>query len=99
MFCLVGDFRITSFRDEWVFNDMELLHRAVAPGVRMSLKLHQDHFTCPDEYDDPAVLYEAIVSHEEKLVISHEGDPAWRQVITSILQSSQVNQSGIKSII
>jgi len=36
-----GDFRITSSRDEWVFADMELLRRVVAPGVRMSLKLHQ----------------------------------------------------------
>lgn len=78
-----GDFRITSFRDEWVFNDMELLRRVVAPGVRMSLKLHQDHFTCPDEYDDPCVLYEAIGNHEDKLVISHEGDPAWRQAVLS----------------
>ena len=78
-----GDFRITSFRDEWVFNDMELLRRVVAPAVRMSLKLHQDHFTCPDEYDDPCVLYEAIGHHEEKLVISHEGDPAWRRAVLS----------------
>lgn len=36
-----GDFRITSTRDEWVFQDMEMLRRVVAPGVRMSLKLHQ----------------------------------------------------------
>lgn len=36
-----GDFRITSPRDEWVFADMDLLNRVVAPGVRMSLKLHQ----------------------------------------------------------
>ncbi|XP_077184272.1 pecanex-like protein 3 isoform X1 [Paroedura picta] len=76
-----GDFRITSPRDEWVFADMDLLHHVVAPGVRMSLKLHQDHFTSPDEYDDPAVLYDAITSNEEKMVISHEGDPAWRSAI------------------
>jgi len=36
-----GDLRITSSRDEWVFCDMELLRRVVAPGIRMSLKLHQ----------------------------------------------------------
>uniref|UniRef100_A0A8D2Q5W2 Pecanex-like protein n=1 Tax=Varanus komodoensis TaxID=61221 RepID=A0A8D2Q5W2_VARKO len=78
-----GDFRITSPRDEWVFADMDLLHQVVAPGVRMSLKLHQDHFTSPDEYDDPAVLYDAIRSNEEKMVISHEGDPAWRSAILS----------------
>ena len=40
-----GDFRITSSRDEWVFADMELLRRVVAPGVRMSLKLHQVYVT------------------------------------------------------
>ena len=68
-----GDFRITSVRDEWVFADMELLRKVVAPGIRMSVKLHQDHFTSPDEYDDPHVLYEAISGHEQNLVISHEG--------------------------
>lgn len=36
-----GDFRVTSIRDEWIFSDMELLKKVVAPGVRMSLKLHQ----------------------------------------------------------
>ena len=36
-----GDFRITSPKDEWVFADMDLLRKVVAPGVRMSLKLHQ----------------------------------------------------------
>lgn len=68
-----GDFRITSMRDEWVFFDMELLRKVVAPAVRMSVKLHQDHFMSPDEYDDSCVLYEAISSHEKTLVISHEG--------------------------
>uniref|UniRef100_A0A8C3SYH0 Pecanex-like protein n=1 Tax=Chelydra serpentina TaxID=8475 RepID=A0A8C3SYH0_CHESE len=76
-----GDFRITSPRDEWVFADMDLLHRVVAPGIRMSLKLHQDHFTSPDEYEDLAVLYDAITANEDKMVISHEGDPAWRSAI------------------
>jgi hypothetical protein len=61
-------------RDEWVFCDMELLRKVVAPGVRMSVKLHQDHFMSPDEYDDSSVLYEAITSHEKTLVISHEGE-------------------------
>nr|XP_020642474.1 pecanex-like protein 2 [Pogona vitticeps] len=77
-----GDFRITS-KDEWVFADMDLLHKVVAPAIRMSLKLHQDQFTCPDEYEDPAVLYEAIQSFEEKVMICHEGDPAWRNAVLS----------------
>lgn len=41
----------------------------------------QDQFTCPDEYEDPAVLYEAIQSFEKKVVICHEGDPAWRGAV------------------
>ncbi|XP_059026422.1 pecanex-like protein 2 isoform X2 [Mustela lutreola] len=77
-----GDFRITA-RDEWVFADMDLLHKVVAPAIRMSLKLHQDQFTCPDEYEDPGALYEAIQSFEKKVVICHEGDPAWRGAVLS----------------
>ncbi|XP_074844751.1 pecanex-like protein 2 isoform X1 [Carettochelys insculpta] len=77
-----GDFRITA-KDEWVFADMDLLQKVVVPAVRMSLKLHQDQFTCPDEYEDPAVLYDAIQSFEEKIVICHEGDPAWRRAVLS----------------
>ncbi|XP_042354519.1 pecanex-like protein 1 isoform X1 [Plectropomus leopardus] len=82
-----GDFRITSPRDEWVFADMDLLNRVVAPGVRMSLKLHQDHFTSPDEYEDPMVLYDAITANEEKMLISHEGDPVWRSAILANMPS------------
>uniref|UniRef100_I3JBK1 Pecanex-like protein n=1 Tax=Oreochromis niloticus TaxID=8128 RepID=I3JBK1_ORENI len=82
-----GDFRITSPRDEWVFADMDLLNRVVAPGVRMSLKLHQDHFTSPDEYEDPMVLFDAITANEEKMLISHEGDPVWRSAILANMPS------------
>ncbi|CAB1330505.1 unnamed protein product [Coregonus sp. 'balchen'] len=78
-----GDFRISSVRDEWVFADMELLRKVVVPGIRMSLKLHQDHFTSPDEYDEPVVLFQAISSHQQNLVIAHEGDPAWRSAVLS----------------
>ncbi|KAM9599664.1 LOW QUALITY PROTEIN: pecanex-like protein 3 [Morphnus guianensis] len=74
-----GDFRIIP-RDEWVFADMDLLHRVVAPGVRMALKLHQDHFTSPEEYEEASALYEAVSSHEGRLVISR-GDPAWRAAV------------------
>ncbi|RXM93204.1 Pecanex-like protein 3 [Acipenser ruthenus] len=41
----------------------------------------QDHFTSPDEFEDPVVLYDAITSNEEKMLISHEGDPVWRSAI------------------
>lgn len=42
-----GDFRITSPRDEWIFTDMDLLKKVIAPGVRMSLKLHQVLYAKP----------------------------------------------------
>ncbi|XP_059482533.1 pecanex-like protein 1 isoform X2 [Neocloeon triangulifer] len=78
-----GDFRITSPRDEWIFTDMDLLKKVIAPGVRMSLKLHQDHFMSPDEYEHDEMLHIAIANHEKKLVISHEGDPVWRNAVLS----------------
>ena len=37
----------------------------------------------PDEYDNLVTLYDAIVEHEEQLVISHEGDPSWRTAVLS----------------
>ncbi|TSK22577.1 Pecanex-like protein 2 [Bagarius yarrelli] len=77
-----GDFRIAS-KDEWVFADMDLLQKVVAPAVRMSLKLHQDHFTSLEESEEPAVLYEAISTYRSSLVICDEGDPAWRKAVLS----------------
>lgn len=82
-----GDFRITSIRDEWVFQDMELLRKVVAPSVRMALKLHQDHFMSADEYEDHATLYNVIGTYEKTLVISHEADPTWRNAVLSSVPS------------
>ncbi|XP_046885398.1 pecanex-like protein 1 [Hypomesus transpacificus] len=77
-----GDFRIAT-KDEWVFADMDLLQKVVAPGVRMSLKLHQDHFTCLEETEEASILYEAISNYRGSLVICHESDPAWRKAVLS----------------
>ncbi|XP_028982643.1 pecanex-like protein 1 [Diachasma alloeum] len=78
-----GDFRITSIRDEWVLHDVDLLRSVVAKGVRMALKLHQDHFMSPEQYEEPAALFEAIDNHDRHLVISHEADPLWRNAVLS----------------
>ena len=51
------------------------------------LKIFQDHFTSPDEYDDHEALYNAISSHEDSMVISHEADPAWRNAVLSNVNS------------
>ncbi|CAG10054.1 unnamed protein product [Tetraodon nigroviridis] len=77
-----GDFRIAT-KDEWVFADLDLLQKVVAPAVRMSLKLHQDHFTCLEETEEAPVLYEAIAGYRSSLVICHESDPAWRKAVLS----------------
>ncbi|KAK2578679.1 hypothetical protein KPH14_012167 [Odynerus spinipes] len=78
-----GDFRITSPRDEWVLHDVDLLRSVVAKGVRMALKLHQDHFMSPEQYIESCALYEAIDNHDKNLVISHEADPLWRNAVLS----------------
>lgn len=80
---MAGDFRITSVRDEWVLHDVDLLRSVVAKGVRMALKLHQDHFMSPDSYEEASALYDAIDDHDRNLVISHEADPLWRNAILS----------------
>ncbi|XP_023183372.1 pecanex-like protein 2 [Xiphophorus maculatus] len=77
-----GDFRIAT-KDEWVFTDLDLLQKVVAPAVRMSLKLHQDHFTCLEETEEVSILYEAITNYRSGLVICHESDPAWRKAVLS----------------
>ncbi|CAK8685988.1 unnamed protein product [Clavelina lepadiformis] len=76
-----GDFRITSPKDEWVFVDMNLLQNVIAPGVRMALKLHQDYFSNPEEYDEYDVLYKAVEGYSSNMVITHEGDPEWRKAV------------------
>uniref|UniRef100_A0A669C5E8 Pecanex-like protein n=1 Tax=Oreochromis niloticus TaxID=8128 RepID=A0A669C5E8_ORENI len=76
------DFRIAT-KDEWVFTDLDLLQKVVAPAVRMSLKLHQDHFTCLEETEEASILYEAITNYRSNLVICHESDPAWRKAVLS----------------
>ena len=57
----------------------------------------KDHFTFPDEYDELSVLYDAISSHEQNMVISHEGDPKWRQAVLANTPSLLALRSGVRS--
>lgn len=41
----------------------------------------------PDEYEDPAALYNAISYLQRNIVISHEGDPIWRNAVLSGMPS------------
>ncbi|XP_077139328.1 pecanex-like protein 2 isoform X2 [Ranitomeya variabilis] len=77
-----GHYQISK-EEEWVFADMDLLHTVVSPAIRMALKLHQSQFACPEEFEDPVALYEAIKTFGEKIVICDEEDPAWRSAILS----------------
>ena len=69
--------------------------------MRMSVKLHQDHFMAPDEYEDCSVLYEAISGHEQNLAISHEGkfNPIYRYIwlerLNKIVQHRKLKQSAL----
>ena len=82
-----GDFRISAPRDEWVFYDMDLLKKVIAPSIRMSLKLHQDHFISSEEFEEKEFLFSAIVNYRKEIVISHESDPLWRNAILSNVNS------------
>ncbi|XP_060872940.1 pecanex-like protein 1 [Metopolophium dirhodum] len=82
-----GDFRITSTKDEWIFTDMDLIRKVLTPAIRMSMKLLQNHFMVPDEYEDPAALYSAINYHQQNLVILDERDPVWRNAVLSGMPS------------
>uniref|UniRef100_A0A915DT89 Pecanex-like protein n=1 Tax=Ditylenchus dipsaci TaxID=166011 RepID=A0A915DT89_9BILA len=76
-----GDMRITSSADEWVFTDPEILTKVISPAVRMSLKLHQDHFAAVDDFEEMHLLYARIMQYQSRIFISHEHDPAWREAI------------------
>jgi hypothetical protein len=80
-----GDIRIQSSKDEWVFTDMDILKRIVIPGVRMGLRLHQDHFQ--NDTNDEINLYENLTKFETESVISYEKDPIWRFAVLNSIQS------------
>lgn len=78
-----GDFRVTSSKDDWVFSDMNFMQDVVQPAVRTALKLHQDHFTFPEEFERDDCLYDSIQNNASEIVITHEGDPLWRKSVLS----------------
>jgi len=80
-----GDIRIQSAKDEWVFNDMEILKQIVIPAVRMGLRLHQDHFQ--NDSNDEVSLYDNLVKFDRESVISYERDPVWRYAVLNSVQS------------
>jgi len=80
-----GDIRIQSPKDEWVFNDMEILKQIVIPAVRMGLRLHQDHFQ--NDSNDETSLYENLTKFDSESVISYERDPIWRYAVLNSVQS------------
>ncbi|RNA15810.1 pecanex 1 isoform X3 [Brachionus plicatilis] len=80
-----GDIRIQSSKDEWVFNDMDLLKKIVLPSVRMGLRLHQDHFQ--SDLTDEQSLHESLTKFDQECVICYERDPVWRRAVLSSVPS------------
>jgi len=76
----VGDYRITSANDEWVFSDISILDSCIKPAICMSLRLYQARFTAED-VESPEVVSTLIKKDYKDLVITHEGDPKWRESI------------------
>ena len=80
-----GDVRIQSFKDEWVFADVDILKQVVIRAVRMGLRLHQDHFQ--NEMCDEPTLHENIAKFDAESVIAYERDPVWRRAVLSNVAS------------
>jgi hypothetical protein len=81
----IGDIRIQSTKDEWIFNDMDILKQVVVPSVRMSLRLHQDHFQF-DQIDETS-LFDNLLEYNKNTTITYERDPLWRNAILNNVHS------------
>ena len=80
-----GDIRIQSTKDEWLFNDIELLNSVIIKSVRMALRLHQDHFQF-DQTEDSG-LYDNLYRYENESIITYERDPIWRNAVLNNIPS------------
>eukprot|EP00045_Choanoeca_perplexa_P014502 m.170707 g.170707 ORF g.170707 m.170707 type:complete len:2266 (+) comp16697_c0_seq1:200-6997(+) len=84
-----GTLQPESERDQWmVLADPELLTRVVYRGARMALRLHQDYFLDPEEYNDLSALYDALEDYDSarspmRLTVCHEAEWSWRQGVLS----------------
>ncbi len=64
---------------------MDILNQVVVPSVRMSLRLHQDHFQF-DQINEPS-LFDNLVEYSKNTVITYERDPLWRNAILNNMHS------------
>lgn len=84
---LAGDLRLCSSHDEWAMTHIDELMAVVRRALRFALQLHLDHVqNGPDEYDDPAALYEALELFEPRAgqyCICDEADPQWRDAVVN----------------
>ena len=84
-----GTLQPDSHHDQWmVLADPELLTRVVYRGARMALRLHQDFFLDPEEYNDLSALFEALEDYDSarspmRLTVCHEAEWSWRQSVLS----------------
>ena len=80
-----GDIQIKSSKDEWLMSNIELIQKVIIPGVRMGLRLHQNHFQI--ESSDNGAVLENLMKFESETIISYERDPCWSHWILSNVPS------------
>jgi hypothetical protein len=80
-----GDIRIQSAKDEWLFNDIDLLNSVIIKSVRMALRLHQDHFQF--DQTDEQTLHDNLFRYDNESVITYERDPIWRNAVLNNIPS------------
>lgn len=80
-----GDIQPGSSKDDWVYAQVDILEAVIHKAIRLTLRLHQDHFTDPHEYNDLKTLYDAVQGYmgdgQQAQIICSETDPAWAQAV------------------
>ncbi|EDQ88631.1 uncharacterized protein MONBRDRAFT_26272 [Monosiga brevicollis MX1] len=84
-----GLLKPSGVQDRWLELAVpEAVPRLVYRSARMALRLHQDHFLDPAEYEDMTTLFESIQDYDDRksmmrTVICNEADRSWRHSVMS----------------
>lgn len=84
---LAGRIRQTSAQDQWAFDRPEIVIQDIVwNAVRLSLKLHVNHFLSANGEEEMSheSLYDSVKEHDSSgLIIYAEGHPLWREKVMS----------------
>ncbi|KAJ3432424.1 protein pecanex [Anaeramoeba flamelloides] len=75
-----GDLRL-DHRDDWILSQVTILQNVIGKSAKISLNLYQYYFISPDEYNDPKILFDTLLTLENEILICAESDPEWRKGI------------------